>query len=124
MSKRVIIDFDGTITKYCLNHEDGPPQDGVKEALQKLRDMGYYISIFSCRTSIELFKNFIDRSEQQRLMESYLEQHEIPFDEILMYDKPIADFYIDDRNIEFKGKWEETIEKIRKIENGRHTNME
>ena len=39
---------------------------------------------------------------------------ELPIDEIITdMNKPFAKFYIDDRNIEYNGDWEEVIKRIK-----------
>ena len=110
---RILVDFDGTIVedKYP---EIGELKPGVKEAFTELRNKGVYISVLSCRTSVELFPNKIDRDNQMRLMENFLVENEIPFNEVINYsDKPIATYYIDDRAIEFKDNWNEIVKRIK-----------
>lgn len=112
MSKIVVCDFDGTICEFAYP-QMGKPKEGVREALRAIKDMGYEIHILSCRTDSDLHKYPIDRQEQVRLMKEYLEAHEIPYDEVLDQDKPIAAWYIDDRGIGFRNNWEEVVEEIR-----------
>ena len=111
MRKVACIDFDGTIAKFSYTHI-GEPKEGVKEALQKIKDMGYEIHILSCRTSIDLNKYPIDRQQQVRDMAKYLDDHEIPYDKILDENKPVAHWYIDDRAIGFRDNWDKIIEEI------------
>ena len=111
MDKVVVIDFDGTICKFNYP-EMGEPQPRVKESLQKLRDMGWIIHILSCRTNVDLQKYPIDRTMQVRAMEEYLDKHEIPYDEVLNKDKPLAVWYIDDRGIAFRDDWDKVVEEI------------
>jgi hypothetical protein len=86
---------------------------GVREAFKELKERGAHISISSCRTSIELFYNKVDRDNQKKLIESFLIENKIPFDEVLDYtNKPIANYYIDDRAIKFENNWDEMINKI------------
>ena len=116
MEQRIVaVDFDGTICDF--EYPDmGKPKDGVKEALQKIRDLGYRIHIFSCRTNLEIKKYPIDRQEQVRKMEAYLDEHEIPYDEVLNKDKPLAIWYIDDRAIGFRNNWMDVVKEIEDAE--------
>lgn len=96
MLKRIAIDFDHTIVHY------DKPIPGAKEALQKLRDSGYYVLIHSCNNRDWIAK--------------VLNTYEIPYDYI--YDsahdigKPIATWYVDDRAIGFRGDWNAVLEEI------------
>lgn len=111
--KRVAIDFDNTIAQWKKFPEIGDPIDGVREGLRALKDMGFEIAIHSCRTSTELFKNLIDRMEQVREIRDYMEGNELPYDEILMADKPLANFYIDDLAIRYNGSWKDVITEMK-----------
>jgi len=56
---------------------------------------------------------------QKKFIEAYLKDHDIPFDEILEYDKPIADVYIDDAGIEYNGSnWKEIADRLVGEEDG------
>ncbi len=112
MNKICCIDFDGTICEWAYPNM-GEPTKGVKEALEKMKEMDYEIHILSCRTNIEVHKYPIDRQEQVREMERYLHKHKIPFDRVLNENKPVADWYIDDRAIGFRGNWEDVIKEIK-----------
>ncbi|KKN03285.1 hypothetical protein LCGC14_1109210 [marine sediment metagenome] len=119
-TKRVIVDFDGTICGFAFP-DTGPLEPGVKEALQEIRDMGYEIVIHSCSTSthwrgVEDLKNSV--SHFKRIFK-FMVLHDLPFDRILAdenYDKPIASFYIDDRGIGYHGNWNDVVNEI--IERG------
>lgn len=114
MSKIINIDMDGTICEWGWPNF-GEPKIGVKESLQKLKDKGYYIRIFSCRTSHEVFKYPIDRQVQVRNMEQFLEDHDIPYDEILNINKPLG-IFIDDAAIGFRGNWEKVLVELENYE--------
>jgi hydroxymethylpyrimidine pyrophosphatase-like HAD family hydrolase len=85
------IDFDGTLVqgKTAL--------PGAREAINILREQGHKILIFSC-----------NRTEW---IKKVLNDNDIRYDYIWDGDKPVCDLYIDDRNIEFKGDWKETVEQ-------------
>jgi len=115
MEKVIVIDFDGTICDFKYP-KMGEPKKGVREALFKLKELGYTIQILSCRTSPDLKKHPIERLEQVRDMERYLKENNIPYDEVLNKDKPLAVWYIDDRAIGFRDNWDEVIGEISKDE--------
>ena len=93
----------------------GEPQDGVKESLKKIKEMGFKIQILSCRTNREVSRYGVDRMGQVKKIQQYMEKYGIPYDEILNEHKPIAHIYIDDRGIGHRGDWNDTIEKIKEL---------
>jgi len=108
--KIVAVDLDGTILEFNEwkgHNHFGKPLKGAKEALQKLKEMGFVIIIWTTR------KNREDIAK-------YLTEHDIPFDYI--NENPLqppdcdikiyADYYVDDRAIEFRGDWKEVLRKI------------
>ena len=114
MSDIIIVDFDGTIADFAYP-DFGAPKKGAKEVLQKIKDKGFRIHILSCRTSREVNNYPIDRTDQVRKMKRYLEEHKIPYDEILNEYKPVAHAYIDDRAIGFRDNWDEIIEELESL---------
>lgn len=87
----IAIDFDGTLVR------GDTPLPGAKEAVQRLREEGHKVVVFSCN--------------RVAWIKSVLEKHEIVVDYIWEGHKPVCDLYIDDRNIEFKGDWKATTEQ-------------
>jgi len=108
--KTIAVDLDGTILEYggWKGHSRfGKPLPGAKEALQKLKERGFVIIIWTTR----------DNKEE---IARYLREQGIPFDYINEnpYGPPdgspkiYADYYVDDKAIEFKGDWQEVLKKI------------
>ncbi len=115
--KRIIIDFDGTICGFDFP-DCGPPEPGVREALLELHDLGFEIVIHSCSTGI-MWKEVEDKDHRlhhwKRIV-NYMTQYDLYYDGILIgdnYDKPFADFYIDDRGVSYKGNWPDVVNEIR-----------
>lgn len=109
--KYVCVDLDGTIAHYTEWEGEtkfGGPVDGVQEALGKLQKVGWKIIVYTTRGN-------------QKLVETYLKKHAIPFDHInrnpeqpknAFGGKPYAEAYIDDRGIQFNGDWQATAEEV------------
>ena len=115
--KTIIVDFDGVIHWYRQGWKDGSiydePTPGTKEALQELKEIGCKITIFSTRAfdRITPVKGVKEPSQYLEMIQ-WLEKYEIPFDEIWQESgKPIGHVYIDDRAIQFRGNWRETIQQ-------------
>jgi hypothetical protein len=99
--KTIAFDLDGVLAQYNgWNGADtliGEPVSGMRELLSSLRDKGVKIIIFTCRGAHDT-KLWADR-------------HDIPYDWINIngddyyqnIGKPLADIYVDDRAICFKG---------------------
>jgi hypothetical protein len=99
--KILALDLDGTVLNYDGGYspgEFGEAIRGMVEELEKLREAGVKIVIWSCRN---------DSPE----MREHLESQEIPYDYINDHpwngpDNPRkihADWYLDDKSIEFSG---------------------
>ena len=109
MQKIVAVDFDGTL----CDHEFpsiGAPKVGAKEALQRIRDLGFKILIWTCRTchfNYEIFggdpSTHTFERQSVKDMIAWLDANEIPYDEIDdgSRGKPLADFYLDDKALRF-----------------------
>ncbi|MDP2189397.1 MAG: hypothetical protein Q8J69_12025 [Sphingobacteriaceae bacterium] len=110
----IAVDFDGVIHAYSKGWNGGaiydPPVPGTREAMQALRDKGYKIYIFSTRSN-KMFRKK-DEIDQDAAMKAYLAEHEIPYDKIWTFGKPMADIYLDDRAIGFRGDWNEALNDI------------
>jgi len=95
----ICVDFDGTIVEHAFPNI-GALKAGVKEAMDRLIKK-YRIKIYSYRSNAEC----AGWPECNSKMAKFLEENEIPFDEISA-GKELATFYIDDRGLEYKDDWE------------------
>lgn len=104
------MDLDGTLLTYDGWKGDahyGTPIPGMKEVLQRLKDLDWIIVIWSTRGS-------------KGSMRKHLLKHAISFDYINKNPhgppgaspKIFADVYLDDRALRFEGETERLVEKI------------
>ena len=115
--KRIIIDFDGTICGFDFP-KCGPPESGVKKALLELSAMGFEIIVHSCRTGTywKDMKDVDNRVYHIKAIVNYMKDHDLYYDVLLTnlsMDKPIADFYIDDHGVSYKGNWPDVVNEIK-----------
>lgn len=107
--KSLAVDLDGTLLKYDKfrgwNHF-GEPNEGMVELLQKIKDAGWNIIIWTVRKETEEMKE-------------HLAKYNIPYDYINWQPWPkdgsrkiSFDVCLDDRNIRFEGKTEGLFEQI------------
>ena len=106
----IVVDLDGTLAEYDQwNPNIGTPMEGAKEALITLKKEGYKIVIQTTRLhprwGMEQFQ-----SQYNRVC-SWLERHKIPYDEIDVFGKAIANYYIDDRAIKFIS-WKQILQEL------------
>ena len=88
-NKSLFIDFDNTVTEPSVFPNTGNLRPGCREKLEKLKDEGYYLTLYTTRTGIDFYQAI-----------NFCKVHNLPFDNYLT--KPAAYRYIDDRNITFK----------------------
>jgi hypothetical protein len=110
------IDFDGTIVPWGpLIDPAVKPTPGAVKAIQRIKKAGYRIVIFTSRMSGTWLK---DAGEDPRLQGEYVQQvldkYGIPWDTITAEKIP-AEFYIDDKGIEFTGtNWRAITNRVLK----------
>ena len=101
---RLCFDLDGTICENKLpnqSYEDVVPNKGMAELLQKLHQDGHYIIIMTARNMATLNNNVGQIiAKQGPIVISWLTKYNIPYDELL-FGKPNADFFIDDKGIRY-----------------------
>ncbi len=108
IQKRIAIDF-GTICKDKFP-EIGELEEGAKEVIQRFKEKGWYIIIYSCRSNSDYFD---DNEKYETEMIQFLKDNNILYDEIYRdKGKVVADYYICDRAIEYKNNWKEIEMRI------------
>lgn len=102
--KVLIIDFDGTIAtdKYP---DIGRPLPGVKEAMQRLKDAGFEIVIYTCRLTKNDGRPDAEIAEQKKKIAGWLEENGVKYDRIEdgRDGKPHAKFYVDNKALHYGG---------------------
>ena len=106
---KIVVDFDGTIADDVFP-DIGNPKEGVIEALNKLKEAGFEITIHSCRTGSYLKETLPD--DQYETIKKFMDYYKIPFDQIWVPDKPIASAYIDDKAIRYENNWDEIVNNL------------
>src|SRR4026208_67503 len=96
----VVVDLDGTICEHRYP-AFGEPIAGAREALQRLKAAGFWIVIPTVASgpSRPAAETYIPEVNSPEAVSSFLQRHQIPYDEIWMHDKPFAVAYIDDRGL-------------------------
>lgn len=107
--KWIGVDWDDTIASNSgfPDFIPGEPLPGALEALKAIDDMGYKITIYTARPW----------SDYQNI-ERYCEHYGIKARRIIC-GKPLFKWIIDDKNIEFKGNWQEALHKVWKGQIGK-----
>jgi len=127
IEKIVAVDFDKTICDSSYP-AIGSLKPGACEALAKIRSLGYWIIIWSCRTCKFFPEVFASDGETLdmnrgvvRDMIGFLDDNHVPYDEIDdgTKGKPYAAFYIDDKAIRFENNWDAVANQIASIESGK-----
>lgn len=109
MKQTVVFDFDGVIHSYKSGWMGettiaDEPTNGIKEALQEIKEHGYEVVIVSTRCRTELGKMAISEWLQKYDMAQYVDR--------ICKEKPPAIVYIDDRAICFDGNTKDLLKKI------------
>lgn len=112
----ICVDFDGTIVDHEFPRV-GKLKVGVKDALTRLQRAGFYILIWSCRTSTwfeDVFGSTGERKPYIDAMKAALDDNGVPYNEIDdgTRGKPFAQFYIDDRAVTFNDNWPEIAQAV------------
>ena len=111
---RYCFDLDGTISenkKDGQSYEDVIPLPGSVDTINRLKESGHYIIIFTARNMVTHNNNLGKIiSNQAPIVIEWLKKYNIPYDELL-FGKPHYDYIIDDKAIQFKS-WDDLNENL------------
>ena len=112
---RICIDIDGTICNTRSGGESYADVTQIKDAAETIRALkqeGHYIILYTAR-HMKTCNHNTGRviATQGKILLEWLEKHQIPYDELL-FGKPLADIYIDDKAHKFLGDWNQTKQEI------------
>lgn len=113
----IAIDFDGVIHKCSKGYHDGTiydePIEGALESLEILKNMGFNIIIFSCKSRSDrpLVNNINGTQMIWDWFEKYKCQHLITD---VVKEKPRALIYIDDKGYRFEN-WKDTMNFLKEL---------
>jgi capsule biosynthesis phosphatase len=104
MNYRFCFDLDNTLCELKLKDQEYSevlPKPGAVEYLKSLKDSGHYIIILTARNMLT-HNNNIGKiiANQAPIVIEWLKKHNFIYDE-LHFGKPYADYYIDDKAIQF-----------------------
>ena len=109
----IAIDFDGVIHKNSKGFSDGTvydePVEGVKEGLEYL-SKSYKLVIYSCKASND--RPLVNGKTGSELIYDWLVKYKLDsYIHDIVYEKPNAKYYIDDKAIKFLN-WNQVLEEV------------
>jgi len=118
---RIAVDLDGTICeskKPGQDYEDVKPLPNAVDILNRLKDDGYYIVIYTAR-NMATYNNNLGQitAHQAPVISKWLKDYNIPYDELVL-GKPHVDYFIDDKSIPFTN-WDDIYSTLKQKEDNK-----
>lgn len=108
----IAVDFDGTLF-FNSSEDELSLVPGAREFMLALDAANHEIVIHTCRLTEAQGPD--EKIRVIDFLETALRTHDIPYSSIYTGDKLIADAYVDDRAVEFKGNWESVAERVNEL---------
>jgi hypothetical protein len=100
-SRTLSIDLDQTLCRGDVSdYASATPEPGAAEALRHLRGQGWVVVIYTAR-HFNHWKTTVE----------WLAHHGFSYDQIV-FGKPPARYYIDDRAVSYRGNWRELCDEL------------
>lgn len=115
--KNIGIDFDGVIHKCSKGYYDGTvyddPIDGSLESLKTIKEMGFNIIIYSCKSRSD--RPSVNGKNGTEMIWEWLEKHNVKHMVTdVVSEKPRAICFIDDKGYRFEN-WKDTMKFLESI---------
>lgn len=107
----IAVDFDNTIVDWV--DSECVLKRGARQSMQRLKDLGCTIIIHTCRIGIAKENDNLATVVEE--IKRILDEFEVPYDSIHLGTKVIADAYIDDRAVAFRGDWSKTCDDTERL---------
>ena len=112
--KNIAIDFDGVIHTFDKGWYDGTcygePVKGAIDAIKTISE-NYDIIVFTGKALPD--RPLVNGKPGKQLVTEWLEEYELmQYIKEVTYTKPRAEYYIDDKAIEFTNNWTEILNKV------------
>jgi hypothetical protein len=101
-ARTICVDIDQTICRSSGpdTYLTADPMPGAKEALTRLRESGWVIVLFTGR-----------HFNHWQVTVEWLQRHGFTYDQ-LVFGKPPARYYVDDRAVNYQGNWDLICEQL------------
>tara|TARA_R100000353_G_scaffold80292_1_gene60503 strand:+ start:299 stop:691 length:393 start_codon:yes stop_codon:yes gene_type:complete len=112
--KNIAVDFDGVIHTFDKGWHDGTcygePIEGSLEALKNL-STNYNVIIFSAKVRPD--RPLVNGKTGKQLVKDWLEKYDVmQYVDDITYEKPRAEYYIDDKAIKFENNWKDILGEV------------
>lgn len=102
-ARTICLDLDHTLCLSSGEYAQAKPVAGARKALLRLRKAGWVIVLYTAR-----------HFNHWQVTVTWLAQHGFVYDQIV-FGKPPARFYVDDRAIPFDGDWEAVCHRMEQL---------